>query len=402
MADINLDTPSFGIVDTIASSSQELVDSFLDNDGSTTSSPDDIKDIKEETTPPAKTTSKKEEEKKEEKAPILTLDDIKEDDEEEEEEESTKPAKKKQEEEKQEEEEPVDSDFNAFSAFSKELYKLGAFIHDEDGEPEIPTTPEEFLATFNEQVGKKADMAVDNFISRFGEDYQEAFDAIFVKGVSPKEYYQTYNNIQSFSDLDLSVEANQESVVRQTLKDMDYEDEDIQTEIERLKNYGDLEEVAKKHHKVLIKKESQKLQQLAEKQAAIRQQQAEVKKQFVNNVSTTLQEKLKTKDFDGIPINPKLATEVQDMLVTEKWKNSAGETLTDFDVEILNLKRPENHAMKVKVALLLKMLKNDPTLSSIKKAGVTTQTNSLFSEVVRNKPRTETSTGKKSQHWSNL
>lgn len=401
MADINLDTPSFGIVDTIASSSQELVDSFLDNDGSATSSPDDIKDIKEETAPPAKATPKKEEEKKEEEKPsILDLDDIKDEDEEEEEE-PAKPTKKKQEEPK-EEEEPVDSDFNAFSAFSKELYKLGAFVNDEEGDPEIPTTPEEFLATFNEQVGKKAEIAVDNFLSRFGEDYQEAFDAIFVKGVSPKEYYQTYNTIESFSDLDLSVESNQESVVRQTLKDMDYEDEDIQTEIERLKNYGDLEEVAKKHHKVLIKKESQKLQQLAEKQAAVRQQQAEVKRQFVNNVSTTLQEKLKTKDFDGIPINPKLATEVQDMLVTEKWKNSAGETLTDFDVEILNLKRPENHAMKVKVALLLKMLKNDPTLSSIKKAGVTTQTNSLFSEVVRNKPRTETSTGKKSQHWSNL
>jgi hypothetical protein len=27
---------------------------------------------------------------------------------------------------------------------------------------------------------------VNNFIGQFGEDYQEAFDAIFVKGVKPK------------------------------------------------------------------------------------------------------------------------------------------------------------------------------------------------------------------------
>jgi hypothetical protein len=88
------------------------------------------------------------------------------------------------------------------------------------------------------------------------------------------------------------------------------------------------------------------------------------------------------------------------MLLTEMWKNSAGEPLTDFDVEILNLKRPENHSTKVKVALLLKVLKNDPTLSTIKKSAITKQTNQLFSEVVRNQPKTTVS--KASAHWSNL
>jgi len=71
----------------------------------------------------------------------------------------------------------------------------------------------------------------------------------------------------------------------------------------------------------------------------------------------------------------------------EKWKTSTGEPLTDFDVEIMNLKRPENHETKVKYALLLKLLKNDPTLATIKKAGVTKETNELFSSVVKNKPK---------------
>ena len=47
------------------------------------------------------------------------------------------------------------------------------------------------------------------------------------------------------------------------------------------------------------------------------------------------------------------------------------------------MKRPENHAMKVKVGLLLKILEKDPTLSTIQKTGVTKQTNQLFSEVAR-------------------
>jgi len=50
---------------------------------------------------------------------------------------------------------------------------------------------------------------------------------------------------------------------------------------------------------------------------------------------------------------------------------------------MLDLKKPENHATKVKIALLLKVLEKDPTLSTIQKTGVTKKTDTLFSEVAR-------------------
>jgi hypothetical protein len=221
------------------------------------------------------------------------------------------------------------------------------------------------------------------FIGQFGEDYQQAFDAIFVKGVDPKDYFGTYNAIQSFTDLDLSDEANQVAVIKQTLADQDYDPEDITTEIERLKNYGDLESVAAKHHKVLIKKEAAKLQQLEETRGKQLQQQAAFKQQYVQNVNSVLQEKLKVKEFDGIPLNSKLATELQDFLITDRYKTGSGEMLTEFDKTILELKRPENHEMKVKVGLLLKILEKDPTLSTIQKSGITKKSNELFGEVAR-------------------
>ena len=34
---------------------------------------------------------------------------------------------------------------------------------------------------------------VNQFIGQFGEDYQQAFDAIYVKGVDPREYFTAYN-----------------------------------------------------------------------------------------------------------------------------------------------------------------------------------------------------------------
>ena len=154
-------------------------------------------------------------------------------------------------------------------------------------------------------------------------------------------------------------------------------------EVERLKNYGDLESVAAKHHKVLIKKEAVKLQQLEQEKEVQLQQQAQYKQQYSTNVNQVLQDKLKNKEFDGIPLNPKLAGELQDFLTIDKYKTNSGETLTEFDKTILELKRPENHEKKVKIALLLKILEKDPTLSTIQKTGITKKSNELFGEVAR-------------------
>ena len=310
---------------------------------------------------------------------------------------------------KEEEAAPADEDseegegeqVSQFTALSKDLFKLGVFSKDEDEEDIAIDTPEAFLERFQTEKKKGAIEMVNNFIGQFGEDYQQAFDAIFVKGVNPKEYFGTYNNVVSFSEMDLSQEDNQVRVIKQALADQGFEPEDVNTEVERLKNYGDLESVATKHHKVLVKKEAQKLAQMEQKAEQELQQKQAIKGQYVNNVQQILQEKLKTKEFDGIPINPKLAGELQDFLLVDKYKTASGETLTDFDRTILELKRPENHATKVKVALLLKILEKDPTLSTIQRTGVTKKSNELFGEVARQvtKAKSVTSPQPKTNSW---
>ena len=270
-----------------------------------------------------------------------------------------------------------------FTALANDLYKLGVFTSEDDDTQEPVTTAEEFLERFNAEKKKGASEIVQNFIGQFGEDYQEAFDAIFVKGVDPKDYFTTYNNVVGFAEMDLSDEGNQEKIMKQALLNQGFDPEDIETEVERLKNYGDLESVAAKHHKVLVKKEASKLQELEAKSEAELQQKAQVRNQYISNVQSILNDKVKAKEFDGIPINPKLATELQDFLLVDKWKTPSGETLTDFDRAILDMKRPENHAMKVKVGLILKMLEKDPTLSAIQRTGVTKKSNELFGEVAR-------------------
>ena len=404
MAD-NLETPDFGNF-SIQSTMEGMGNTELLNDlyapETAAGSPDDIKDINAEDpapapvktkAPKAEVTEETEEEKEDASKSLQSF--LLGDDEEEEEEEAPKTKAPVQAEANEEGEE---EEVSQFTALSRDLFKLGVFTNDDEEEETPITNAEEFLERFNAEKKKGAIDVVNNFIGQFGEDYQQAFNAIFVNGVNPKEYFGTYNAIQNYSELDLSDETNQIAVIKQALADQDYDAEDITTEIERLKNYGDLETVATKHHKVLVKKEAVKLQKLEEDRAKQLQQQAAYKQQYTQNVNAILQDKIKAKEFDGIPLNPKLATELQDFLVAEKWKTGSGETLTDFDRTILELKRPENHEKKVKVALLLKILEKDPTLSTIQKTGITKKSNELFGEVTRaakstksTKPNTPTS-----------
>lgn len=393
MAD-NLDTPSFGnfgIEDTMEMGvgNTQLLDDLFSPETST-GDPDKLETIVKTADEP-KAPKKPEVSKGKEVVQKLDGEEtdsqdilrnfLGDDDEEETEEDVATPTPAKAKAEEEEEEDDVAE--SPFVSLSKDLFKLGVFTQDDDEEDTVIETPEQFLEKFNAEKKKGAIEIVDNFIGQFGEDYQKAFDAIFVKGTDPKDYFGVYNNVVSFAELDLSNEDNQVRVIKQALTDQGFDNEDVTTEIERLRNYGDLETVASKHHKVLVKKEAAKLQQMEQQSEQQLQQKAMVRNQYIQNVQSVLQDKLKTKEFDGIPLNPKLASELQDFLLVDKYKTQSGETLTDFDKTILELKRPENHAMKVKVGLLLKILEKDPTLSTIQRSGVTKKSTQLFEEVAR-------------------
>ena len=395
MAD-NLDMSNFSIQDTMemGMGNQELLQGLFEPE-TASSNPEDVTPIINEAdapaapakpevpkgkdiVPPKSVDGKTDEEKLEGQSMISDfLSDNPEDDDEEE-----APVSKVAKTATVDNEEDNEPEGTQFTALANDLYKLGVFTSDDD-EQEPVSTAEEFLERFNEEKKKGASEIVQNFIGQFGEDYQEAFDAIFVKGVDPKDYFTTYNTVVGFAEMDLSDETNQVKIMKQALTNQGFDPEDIETEVERLKNYGDLESVATKNHKVLVKKEAAKLQELEAKSAAELQQKAQVRNQYISNVQSILNDKVKAKEFDGIPINPKLAGELQDFLLVDKWKTPSGETLTDFDRAILDMKRPENHAMKVKVGLILKMLEKDPTLSAIQRTGVTKKSNELFGEVAR-------------------
>lgn len=281
-------------------------------------------------------------------------------------------------------------------SLSKDLSKLGIFtpdVDDDGNEVEVQTnTPEEFKDKFVNELKKGVNDTILNFLSRFGDDYKDAFDAIYVNGVNPKDYFETKLEVDNVKELDLTKENNQEYVVRKVLKDMGYEDDEANDEIERLKNYGDLESVSIKHHKILAKKEEEKLKLTAEAKAKDIETQKRIEDEYNDNVFKILNDKYKTKDFDGIPVNKQFAEKTMDFLTTKKYKLPTGELLTEWDKEMLELRKPDNHATKVKVAMILQLLKTDPTLTTLKKRAASEENNSVFNEVARHKTKKQTST----------
>lgn len=284
------------------------------------------------------------------------------------------------EEDKQEEttDEEETTDDNHFQAFSKELYKLGSFVTEEGEEPVIADTPEKFLELFNEQKQRAATDWLEGFLAKHGEDRKELFDAIFLNGADPKDYLPVYNEIEDLEAVDLEKEENQERVIRAYYTRAGWSKDEVDNKVEKLKQYADLEDEAKKVHPKIVQQDKQKLEQIAAQAKEKEDKQTQSDLDYKKGLSTILQEKLKTKDFDGIPLDDNRAAKAFDYLNTKKWKLPSGELLTDFDKFILETKNPDNLSKRIKLALLAI---DDFDFSKVKQKAISTESNKLFSSL---------------------
>jgi len=274
-------------------------------------------------------------------------------------------------------------DENIYATIAAEMVNQGIFEGEEDGEgnlvaPEI-NTGEELLAHFQQSAQRQALAVVNQFLSKHGEDYQEMFNSIFVKGVKPEDYLQRYTKITAIDGIDITKEENQERVVRELYRQEGRTAEQIDRKITQLKNINELATEAEEAKGLLVNKEKASLDQLTKQTEAANVRKAQIKNEYYNNVRRILNEKVKTKDFDGIPVDLNFANETLAYITQDKFKTPDNELLTEFDKDILDLARPENHELKVKMAMLLKMAKTDPQLTKLAKRQISKAQNEVFS-----------------------
>lgn len=274
-----------------------------------------------------------------------------------------------------------ENEHSEFEEITKELVKLGIFKERDEDTLKPVKTGEAFRDRFKQEVTEKANNDIYNFImSKHGEEGMEVFDALFVKGVPIKDYLNKYVDIQNFETMDLSTEDNQKAVFREAYRRQGLAEDKIERKLQRAVDYGDLEEESKDLHEIILKQDKEENNnRLAEAQEAEAQKRAE-KNQYMNNMNLILGQKLKDKDFDGIPVTDKVARETFDYLTTPKWRTPEGEEITDFENDLRNLQDPSNHELRVKLALLLK---NKLDLTKIKARLVSQDSNEVFGRLVR-------------------
>lgn len=274
-----------------------------------------------------------------------------------------------------------EDDENTYQTLSKDLVKLGVFTQDAEDE-ELPTDGKQFLERWMFEKKKQLATGFEDFLGRFGDDYREMFDAVFLKGVTPREYLQTFSDLQDFSTIDLTQESNQEKVFREFFKRQGFDDTKIEVKLQKVKGYGDLEQEVKDYLPSIVSQDQDKL----EKAKVAKEQQALIDRRidddFQKASNNILVSKVKDKEFDGIPVTTQIAREAFNFLNDKKYKTKSGELLTEYDRFILELKKPENSEMRVKLALLAL---NKFDLSKVKVKERNEATASNFSFKVKNK-----------------
>jgi hypothetical protein len=273
---------------------------------------------------------------------------------------------------------------NPYSTIAKELLNHGIFSLSE-GEEEVEIdTPEELLERFQLESRKQAADVIDKFLGRYGDDYKDMFENVFVRGVKPLDYLNRYAAIENINGLDIEQEADQEKVVRELYRSEGRSAEYIEKKITQHKNYGDLAEEATEAKKILVQRELLKTEKAAQtKQQEIERKQ-HIRREYLGSVTRILNDKLKTKDFDGIPVDRNFAEKILGYVTEERFQTPDKQLLTEFDKDVLDLNRPENHELKIKIAMLLQMAKEDPKLSKLAKRAVAKETGQLFKGLQRN------------------
>lgn len=336
--------------------------------------------------------------KKKVKKPVVQDEEDDEEDEEEKQVETRQKKKQsKKEPEPEEDEEEEDSDEedetdedksasnNIIPDFSKELFQMGLFTLDDD-EDEIPvlSTPKDLVDRFRYENRKGSVEILENILSQYGEDYREAFDAIFVNGVSPKDYFGHIERINNLATLDMSIQENQKMIAKHYLETvMGLDQNRASAKIQRMVDNGDLEDESKDFHKFLVAKEQSELEHKEENKKRENFIKARQEQEFQSAVNKILSDKLKAREFDGIPVDEKLARDTASYMLEKKWQLRDGRQISDFEKEIMDLELPQNRELKAKVAVLFQLMKQDPQFSRLQRKAVAKETNEMFKSLQR-------------------
>lgn len=238
-----------------------------------------------------------------------------------------------------------------------------------------------------ELIEEKFEESVDNKVKDLLNDLPDLAKQLIqysLKGGDVNDFINTIASDVSIKlDIDLEKEENQITVLKQLLKLEDKDDEEIETEIEYLKDSNKLKLISEKKFNKYKLEVANEQKELIKEQEEAQENQKKLIKESKNKISTFLSN---TEELDGIKFSKEDKKILPSYMNDKTVKLQNGTTITQMQKELF-YDLPKNEKALIQLATLLKNRNEDGSFNfeSIVKSTKTKVTQQVRQELRRNK-----------------
>lgn len=206
------------------------------------------------------------------------------------------------------------------------LIEKGILQPFEDDKPLSDYTVDDFeeliQANISNQVNTTAQNAPLEVFQQLPEEVQAVVNYALNGGTDLKNVFNQLSKAQETFDLDVKNEVDQETIVRQWMNILGNDSvEEIEDEINLLKDRGDLQKYAERYKPKLDAKQAEVIEKRLKDQQALEQRKQEQVKNYQNVIYNTLN----TNNLNGVPLNSKVQNMLYYGLVdSSKYQNVEG------------------------------------------------------------------------------
>jgi len=284
---------------------------------------------------------------------------------------------------------------NPFAVFAKGLAEVGRLVLDEDEDPDqINWDEETFIEKFDETVDNSAWSRLEELATEaMGEEGVRIIEDLFINKVPVHQYLASFQQQQSFENIDLSNERAQAAVVDYYLRSVvgETDEEEIADQINYMKTNNTLEKKAANFQQKLVANESRHREAMAAEAQARQQQMEAFEQERIQMYAEIAEEAVQNGELNGLPFNSQDYDRVLNSALSKEYVLPTGQKITPFEYKLATLRKDD----PAKYLQIVKLVEDDVDLTPVMNRGVTKKTNEIF-KGLQNKTKTPSNKPRKS------
>jgi hypothetical protein len=284
---------------------------------------------------------------------------------------------------------------NPFAIFAKGLAEVGRLVLDEDEDPnQINWDEETFIEKFDETVDNSAWSRLEELATdAMGEEGIRIIEDLFINKVPVHQYLASFQQQQSFEDIDLSNERAQVAIVDYYLRSVvgETDEDEIADQINYMKNNETLEKKAANFQQKLIANESRHREAMAAEAQARQQQMEAFEQERIQMYAEIAEEAVQNGELNGLPFSDRDYDRVLNAALSKEYVLPTGQKITPFEYKLATLRKDD----PAKYLQIVKLVEDDVDLTPVMNRGVTKKTNEIF-KGLQNKTKTPSNKPRKS------